>query len=238
MEAERIWFALASASALVMVKAINVQAKILLDEAKNSKATSKELRMLQKTFAQLEAEKQSYRDERMNLYKDFKAGRIERDKFLERKAEVLKQEEECLAEYEAIKSKIEKLQHKQDHVLAGAEAFREYSLLSEYDYDVVNHLISRVECFNDGHIKIAWNFKSEFKGAEPVEEAVNDTPAEKSRVAVYTSDLWMMPQDSDYTISKRNASNYCVKKLTISEENITFIMMIKRTMVFILGKAI
>ena len=46
----------------VMVKAINVQAKILLDEAKNNKATSKELRMLQKTFAQLEAEKQSYRE--------------------------------------------------------------------------------------------------------------------------------------------------------------------------------
>ncbi len=206
----------------VMVKAINVQAKILLDEAKNNKATSKELRMLQKTFAQLEAEKQSYRDERMNLYKDFKAGKIERDKFLARKTEVLKQEEECLAEYEIIQSKIEELQHKQEHVQSGAEAFREYTLLSEYDYDVVNHLISRVECFNDGHIKIAWNFKSEFKGAEPVEETVSDTPVVKGRVAVYTSDLWMMPQDSDYTISKRNAANYCVKKLDVLEENITF----------------
>lgn len=204
----------------VLVKAINMQAKVLSDDLKRSKATSKEVKKMKKLVEQLEDEKASYRDKRMGLYKSFKSGSLERDNFLKQKTSVLEKEEECLTELEEAQKKLADMERQLQNAQAGAENFQEYALLKSCDYEIVNRLISRVECFNDGHIKIHWNFKSEFGNAEPMDEFSEDKRKEsdgKKGAAVYTSNLFLMPQEEEWITSRRAAENYCHTELGIDD---------------------
>ena len=147
----------------ILVKAINAQAKVFLNELKRSRVTSRDIHRMEKQKQALEKEKQGYRDQRIKLYEKFKAGMLEQDDFLRKKREVLKLEEECLNEYETLCNEITEKQKQLEKLQIGEDKYKEYALLKSYDYDVVHHLISKVECFNDGHIKIHWNFKAEFR---------------------------------------------------------------------------
>lgn len=156
----------------------------------------------------------------MGLYKSFKSGSLERDDFLKQKTSVLEKEEECLTELEEAQKKLADMERQLQNAQVGAENFQEYALLKSCDYEIVNRLISRVECFNDGHIKIHWNFKSEFRNAEPVDEFLEDKRKESDErkgAAVYTSNLFLMPQEEEWITSRRAAENYCHTELGIDD---------------------
>ena len=144
-----------------LVKAINAQASVLLNRIRKNRIEPENLQRLQKLLQQLEHEKQSYREERMKLYTAFKAGELSRDQFLQKKQQALKNEEECLGECDSVQKKISVINDAMDRTRVHREQIEAYALMQEYDYDTVNQLISRVDCFNDGHIRITWNFKSE-----------------------------------------------------------------------------
>lgn len=144
-----------------LLKAINAQAAILLHNIRKSKAEPENLQRLKKLLLQLENEKQGYREERMKLYTAYKSGNLSREQFLQKKQQALKNEEECLAECDSVQKKISSINEAADRARMHREQIEAYALMQEYDYDIVNQLISRVDCFNDGHIRITWNFKSD-----------------------------------------------------------------------------
>ena len=219
-----------------VLKAINKQAKVLLKHYKNRVSSDKTVRKARKELDVLSAEQLSYRNTRMELYRQFKDGRLEKDDFLKRKTEVLRQEEECLSEIEALKEKLDDMENGNDYFEKHKGSFEEYSLMKEYDPKLVNRLISRVEFFNDGHIRICWNYKSEFAKAEDVK--VTGNPAGEStaagdaavsaegvsigRVTVYTSDMFLMPQDDDPDSAcvKNGLISYAMEKLGLKPENV------------------
>lgn len=215
----------------VLVKAVNTQAKVFLNELKRSRVTSRDIHRMEKQKQALEKEKQGYRDQRIKLYEKFKAGLLEQDEFLRKKREVLKLEEECLNEYETLCNEITEKQKQLEKLQIGEDKYKEYALLKSYDFDVVHHLISKVECFNDGHIKIHWNFKAEFRDAEPLEESYEVSPeAYKEReeqsagteISAYTSDLWLMPHEVDIENTRRKIEKFCSDHFGAGQYHVTW----------------
>lgn len=219
----------------ILVKAINTQAKAFLSELKGGKIASKKAHLLQERINLLKKEKDGYRNQRMTLYTEFKAGRIEQEEFLKKKNAVLKLESECLDEYESAEKELQEIVHRREMLEVKADRYKEFAFLKTYDGEIVKRLISKVECFNDGHIKIHWNFKAEFKDVEPVEkdeavateeggweETVPDAEKETKtiRVAAYTSDLWKMPQTGSQAEAKDGIEKYCLTTLKVSAEDI------------------
>lgn len=208
----------------ILLKAVNSQAKILLEQVKGSKVTGKQIRSMEKQVEALSEEQQAFHDRRMDLYKEYKAGQMDRDSFLTKKTAVLKQEEECMAEIEVLKERIREQKNDLRVLQEGTDKFREYSLMDIYDCDVINQLISKVEFYNDGHIKITWNYESEFGAPETdAEEGCTKVSAEDEPsypVAIYTSDLFLMPQNDNRTQVEGELIDYAEKTLKIDADHI------------------
>lgn len=210
----------------ILLKAVNSQAAVLLERTKGSKVTGKLIRNLERQIDALSVEQQAYHDKRMELYKAFKAGQMDKDSFLSKKNVVLKKEEECLGELEALKNRLQEQQNDLQLLQEGAENFRKYSLMDAFDCDVINQLISRVEFFNDGHIKIAWNYESEFAAeVEPGnsdEAGAAEEEKETLKVAVYTSDLFLIPQGDNQMQTKNQLITYAKDVLQVEQEEMLF----------------
>lgn len=209
----------------LLVKAVNLQAKLFLEEAENSRIESKDLLRLHDDMEKLTMEKEKHHTDRMNLYRMLKEGMISREQFLAKKQEIMAEERECQIETEATQARIDKVQIHLQNRKIDTDTLDEYAVLDHYDHDAVNHLISRVECYNDGHIKIIWNFRSEFKDAKRVddaEEVLKASILSHTRVAAYTSDLWLMPQEEEWTVSRDVLRQYCRDQLKVKEDEIAF----------------
>lgn len=214
----------------ILLKAINTQAKVLLDQSKKTKLPGKDERTIEKQINRLSAEKQTYRDKRMELYKQYRAGQIEKDSFLQQKTAVLKQEEKCLSELEAAQAKLDGIQREHDFHEEHADKYREYALLKNYDHDIVNSLISKVEAFNDGHIKIHWNFESEFgkknetAAAVEAETVTSEPDGRKLKVAIYTSDMFLVPTDEedDSASVRESLCKYAEEALGVCGSDVSF----------------
>ena len=214
----------------ILLKAINTQAATILRSHKSNAANEKKIRAVQKELDILAAEQAEYHDKRLALYKRFKAGKIEKDDFFKKKEVLLRDEEESIAEAEALQEKLVKMQEEQSFYDENKDMIKTYSLLSEYDQELVARLISKVEVFNDGHIRIRWSSKDEFRTAEELKMMgdcwmCKDNPAkepEKNTIAIYTSDMFLMPQDDDMDSGcvKNALISYATKKLDVKPENV------------------
>lgn len=218
---------------IIILKAINKQAKILLRNYEKGISSVKEIKKAKKELSVLSDEQLSYRNERIELYRQFKDGKLEKDDFLKRKSEVLGKEEECISEIEALSEKIDEMEKGNDNFEKHRGSFEEYSLLEDYDSKLANRLISRIEVFNDGRIRICWNCKSEFIGAKDVklkgvstEKAVLTESGEEEvkgcGIAVYTSDMFLMPQPDDMEPErvKNLLISYAKERLGVKPESV------------------
>lgn len=208
-----------------LLKAIRVQAKVLLQQTGKIKRMSPELRSLEARIKELGDERQTYHDKRMSLYQSYRVGELDKESFLRQKGEVLNQENECTTELEDAERRLKQINEDSDYYRENEKSFREYALLDAYEPAVVNKLISRAEVFNDGHMKIKWAFDSEFgsvpEAEAPFEEDTCDDKRNGSAVAIYTSDMFLMPQgDPDEGVVRETLLAYAGNTLHKSDENI------------------
>lgn len=199
----------------ILLKAINTQARVFIDNLKNTRASSKKIREKRELVERLKEEQQGYHDARLDLYKQFKQGAFDKEAFLSKKAELLKLEEESIAELDAATEKLNEMENDAENRKMNAEPIRGYALMKDFDYGVANRLIGRAEVFNDGRMKISWNFKAEFQNAPDVDAGDKEarTDAGHKKAAVYTSDLYLMPQDEEWTVKRDRVMDYCKEKL-------------------------
>lgn len=251
-----------------------------MERTKDSKVTGKQIRDMEERAEGLSEEQQVFHGRRMELYKLFKAGQMDKDSFLKKKTEVLKREEECLEELEALKLRIEEQKNELHILKEGADTLRKHSLMENYDCDVINQLISRVDFFNDGHIRIKWNYEAELgetedgdamqedsgnsdkgieetsvcavnynekchkdcnKGCKKSESVIEECGSRtdiadmtaqaeshessesenmSSKVAVYTSDMFLMPNGDDQQQIKNQLITYAGNTFHIKPEDI------------------
>ena len=206
-----------------LLKAVNSQARLFLENEKKYGSLDKRIRVLESRRKCLSKEKDGYHDERMALYRKYKEGRLDKDAFLKKKGDVLKREEECLSELDAVECELVTERQKSESAREMADAFRGYDIMSEYNCDIVNSLISRVDVKNDGTIKIVWNFESELpeENTEKTGE-ICDTKNDSKRpfVAVYSSDMFLMPQEESSDMMKRVTSEYATEVLKVDPPGI------------------
>lgn len=208
----------------VLIKAVKTEARVLLKASEQS-MYGKEQKKMEQIRADLEAELKSYHDKRMDLYKLFRAERISMEDFLKRKSEVLKQEEECQGELVRVEERLEKQREQAESAVANTEKFRQYSCIKTFDPDVINALISKIEVYNDGHIKICWNHKDEFGCAadRKMDYGMNgETKAQEKeyRAAVYTADMFLKAQPAEPDCGKDKLMKYCRENIGATEKEV------------------
>lgn len=209
----------------MMVKAINQQASILLDRAEGSGLDRKSVKDLKRQVKQLEEEKESYHSERMKLYRELKEGKLTREQFLKKKQDVLKLEEECLGELDAAEEKLNAQDGALQEIRNSADEFKAYALMKDYDPEAVKKLVEKVLIYNDGHIKIIWKFGDEFSkdtgdGTNNLKQEAAAVLSEQKKcteIVAYTSDLYMMPQDTDEADSLHGIKEYCERNFAGKE---------------------
>ena len=222
----------------IVIMAINSQADILLEQYRKRGTLQKNGCDIQGKIDELTAEAERYHDQRFNLYQQFRKGLLDKESFMEKKDTLLRLEEECLEELETEKDKLLAINDTREYYSDNLEVFRTYSFLDKYDHEIVNHLVSKIKVFNDGHIKIVWNYQSEFGNLDAEDcftddNAGRETGAGVSRegkakdipvVAIYTSDMFLMPQEDncDELMTKKTLENYAKETLGIPCDNMLF----------------
>ena len=203
----------------ILVDEINAHAKELRNKANVLTSVNNDLRKLESMIDDLSAEQQAYRDERIVLYEQYKVGRLDKTSFLEKKTAVLKKEEECLSELDSVKARRDMIIRERELAEKKADGISEGALIKTFDQEVVNSLISRIEFFNDGRIKIYWNYSA------VTESNLTDLGVDERRgtVAIYTSDMFLMPQeDGDEHSVREHLTDYATRELDTSDSDVLY----------------
>ena len=114
------------------------------------------------------------------------------------------------------------------YVLTNVCQYQQYrkrhdTYLTEYDENVVRTLISKVETFNDGLIKVHWRFHEEFPEYKSEETGTGLHEASPClKYAVYSSDMFYMKKKNDGDAARKVAAEYYKKQLSIEEKEITW----------------
>lgn len=206
-----------------IVELINMQVRLFGDWAKIRLQQTDKREEQERKLTTLYAEAAGYRENRKSLYTRYREGNIEKEYFLEKKLEYIHLEEEVTAEITQTEEKIQQLETEEKKLRDTADQM-EKCFLTEYDESVVRALISKVEAFNDGHIKVHWRFHEEFPDYNSEETGTNlhDDASLYIKYAAYSSDLFYMPDKNDGIIARAVAADYCKRQLSIEENEITW----------------
>ena len=203
----------------LIVGEINSRAKVLSDKLDGFSGFDKDVSKLDSVIDALTAEQEAYRDERVRLYEQYRVGGIGKTTFLEKKTEVLRKEEECQAELDSAKTRRDELVRERELAEKNASDAVPGALLTIYDHEVVNKLISRVEFSNDGTMKISWAHGEVTK--RDLSEYGAGADEYPGSVAVYTSDMFLMPQgDSDVCDVRERLLDYAEKVLGVAGDSV------------------
>ena len=205
-----------------IIDLINLQAGLFADWAQIKLLKTDRQTELEKQVRKLQLEAEDYKQKRRELYEQFREGSVEKNVFLEKKLDYIHLEEEVLAEIESAEEKLRQIETDKKALKDTAEELNG-CFMKEYDENIVRRLISRIEAFNDGHIKVHWRFAEKFPDyTGGGENAIVNKTADHYKCAVYSSDLFLMEEENDGEAAKWVADNYCRHQLGMERKDITW----------------
>ena len=206
-----------------MVDLINLQVRLFGDWAKIRLHQMDGQLELERQIKELHAESDCYRQKRKELYAQFREGSIDKDAFLEKKLECIHLEEEVMAEIEQAEFELRQIEEERKRIQDKADELSG-CFLTEYDENVVKSLVSKVEAFNDGHIKVHWRFSEELSDFRSSNEkaAVSYSRNDYCKCAVYSSDMFFRTDENDGEAGKRVADIYCRHQLSVKRKDIVW----------------
>ncbi|MBR3355020.1 MAG: recombinase family protein [Oscillospiraceae bacterium] len=205
-----------------IVELINMQVRLFGDWAEIKLQETDQHQELERKLEALQSEAAGYRENRKSLYTNYREGTIEKDYFLDKKLEYIHLEEEVTAEISKVREEIQRLESEERKLRNKTDEMKN-CYLTEYDETVVRALVSKVEAFNDGHIKIHWRFHEEFpeyNSDETDTKLYNSLPC--SKCAIYSSDMFYMTDKNDGAAAKKAAADYCRGHLSLEENEIAW----------------
>ena len=205
-----------------IVELINMQVRLFGDWAEIKLQQTDQHQELERKLEALQSEAAGYRENRKSLYTNYREGTIEKDYFLDKKLEYIHLEEKVTAEISKVREEIQLMEAEERKLRNKADEMKN-CYLTEYDETVVRTLVSKVEAFNDGHIKVHWRFHEEFPeynsdGADT--SLFNSLPS--CKCAVYSSDMFYMTDKNDGDAAKKAAADYCRSQLSLEENEIAW----------------
>ena len=206
-----------------MVNLINLQVRLFGDWADIKLHQADDLQKLEHQIKALRTESDGYLQKRKKLYAEFREGSIDKDAFLEKKLECIRLEEEVMAEIEQAEFELRQKEDERKRIQDKADELRE-CFLTEYDENVVKSLVSKVEVFNDGHIKVHWRFSEELSDYRSRDEkaAASYSCIDHCKCAVYSSDMFFRTAENDGKAGKLVADNYCRHQLSMKRKDIVW----------------
>ena len=211
-----------SAFEKTIVELINMQVRLFGDWASIRLRQTDKHEELERKITALHEEAAGYRENRKSLYTRYRDGSIEKEYFLEKKLEYLHLEEEVTAEIAQAHDEIQQLEAEEKKLRNTADEMKN-CYLTEYDENVVRTLISKVEAFNDGHIKVHWRFHEEFPDYKSEETGTGLHEASPCiKYAVYSSDMFYMQEKNDGDAARKVAAEYYKKQLSVDEKEIAW----------------
>ncbi len=154
----------------IVLRAINTQCKLLDEHLKETALISNSIkternRLLakcseyQNRIAKIQAEKMRY-------YEDYASERLDKKQFAKYKEKLTLEEEQIKADLEVVNASLEKASsdlRMQQQSSSISKNFTHYKEFKELTQELVRELIKKIIIYNDGRIKIEWNFYNEIE---------------------------------------------------------------------------
>ncbi len=154
----------------IVLRAINTQCKLLDEHLKETELVSKSIKterdILLKKCSDYQNRLNKIQAEKMRYYEEYVSGRLDKKRFIRHKEELTLEEEQINTDLDKINISLAKatadLKVQQQSVSAD-KGFTRHKEIEELTQELVRELIKKITVYQDGRIKIEWNFYNEIE---------------------------------------------------------------------------